>query len=308
MQTDVRLPDRRFAWALVLACIAAPAWAQEPIAVTAPSEPPTAEQIVDELRGALPDAAVSAEDEALLQKALSFDPAQIASGVPAKPLASGASAPSKGLDMARTEHPDGSSTVALKKPLPTEWDSKVGVDLALDSDTRSSDPVLNPMPTTKDNSGSRAAWASVGVAPFATVDARVDAANDTGLLATKFKHALPVGNNFSVSFESRYSVTETYGTPQAASPDVPLMAAPAGTPGAPVPHVFGNDNVAKFAILPSGTTLAAGLSSTSTDPVTHNSLSAEQRVYGPLQITTALNDIGQPSESRSIRARLKLNW
>ena len=164
------------------------------------------------------------------------------------------------------------------------------------------------MRTIKDDSGSGAAWASVGVAPFATVDARVDGANETGLLATKFKHALPVGNNFSVSIESRYSVTETYGTPQAATPDIPLMAAPASTPGAPVPHVFGNDNVAKFAILPSGTTLAAGLSSTSNDPVTHNSLSAEQHVYGPLQITTALNDIGQPSENKSIRARFKLNW
>ena len=86
------------------------------------------------------------------------------------------------------------------------------------------------------------------------------------------------------------------------------MAAPASTPGAPVPHIFGNDNVAKFAILPSGTTLAAGLSSTSNDPVTHNSLSAEQQLYGPLQITTALNDIGQPSENKSIRARFKLKW
>ena len=321
MRIRTRLTDWQFALAfplaLVCAGVAAPALAQEapkaPLSLTPPPEPPSAEQIAAELRGpdlrgSMPDITLSPEDEILLQNALSFDPAQLAFDVPRKPLRARSINQVKSLDVARTDRPDGSSTVALKQPLPTEWDSKIGVDFALASDPRSINPAFNPMRTTKDDSGSGAAWASVGVAPFATVDARVDPANDTGRLATKFKQAVPVGNNFSVTFESRYSVTETYGTPQAATPNVPLMATPVSTPGAPVPHVFGNDNVAKFAILPSGTTLAAGLSSVSTDPVLHNSLSAEQKIYGPLQITTALNDIGQPSENKSIRARFKLNW
>lgn len=297
-----------FIGALACAGAAMPAVAQQPVSPPLPPEPPSAEQITRELRGPLPDTTLSAEDEILLQQALSFDPAQLAFDVPAKPLPSRGIAPTKGLDIARTERADGGSNIALKQPLPTEWDSKVGVDLALASDPRSLNPVSNPMRTVRDDSGSGAAWASVAVAPFATVDARVDPANDTGRLGTRFTRSLPVGTDFSVSVESRYSVTETYGTPQAAASDVPLVAAPANTSGTPVPHVFGNDNVAKFAILPSGTTLAAGLSSTSTDPVMHNSLSAEQKIYGPLQVTTALNDIGQASESKSIRARLKLNW
>lgn len=313
MRKAARL-NTRFALALVCAGIAAPALAEQPISLSPPPpEPPSAKQITDDLqtpdlRGPLADFALSPEDEILLQNALSFDPAQLAFGVPAKSLPARGVTPPPALDMARTDRPDGSSTVVVKKPLPTEWDSKVGLDLSLAAGSQRINPALNPLNTVKDDSGSGAAWASVGVAPFATVDARVDPANETGRLATRFTQSLPVGREFAVTFESRYSVTETYGTPQAVTPDVPLMTAPASTPGLPVPHVFGNDNVAKFAILPSGTTLAAGLSSISTDPVTHNSLSAEQQIYGPLRITTALNDVGQPSESKSIRARFKLNW
>ncbi|MFY9880600.1 MAG: hypothetical protein WAK39_14545 [Pseudolabrys sp.] len=40
--------------------------------------------------------------------------------------------------------------------------------------------------------------------------------------------------------------------------------------------------------------------SASNDPVTHNTLSAEQKLYGPLQVTTAVTDFGQTSSSKSI--------
>ena len=61
-------------------------------------------------------------------------------------------------------------------------------------------------------------------------------------------------------------------------------------------------------MLSTGTTLAAGLTSTSTDPVTHNKLSAEQKLYGPLHVTTAVSDLGQPVPNKSITAGFKLNW
>ncbi|MFZ0261595.1 MAG: hypothetical protein WAL36_16700 [Pseudolabrys sp.] len=38
--------------------------------------------------------------------------------------------------------------------------------------------------------------------------------------------------------------------------------------------------------------------SASNDPVTHNTLSAEQKLYGPLQVTTAVTDFGQTSSSK----------
>lgn len=124
-------------------------------------------------------------------------------------------------------------------------------------------------------------------------------ANDQGKLGTTLKHAMPVGSTFSVTLQNSYSVTETFS---------PLTAAPTVAATQPMPQVWGNEKVAKFDILPTGTTLAAGLASTSSDPVTHNKLSAEQKLYGPLHVTTAVTDVGQPSSNKSITAGFKLNW
>ena len=57
-----------------------------------------------------------------------------------------------------------------------------------------------------------------------------------------------------------------------------------------------------------GTTLSAGLARTSTDPVLHNSLRADQKLYGPLHVGTALNDVGETTENKSVTASFKLNW
>ena len=65
---------------------------------------------------------------------------------------------------------------------------------------------------------------------------------------------------------------------------------------------------AKVDYLPTGTSFGAKVATNSTDPVTHNQFVAEQKVYGPLNVTTAVTDIGQTSASKSITARFKLNW
>ena len=89
--------------------------------------------------------------------------------------------------------------------------------------------------------------------------------------------------------------------------DLPLMALPA--PGGPAAQqVFGNEKAVKFNILPTGTTLGAGFANASNDPVTHNTFSADQKLYGPLHVTTAVTDVGQTTSSKSISAGFKLNW
>jgi hypothetical protein len=89
--------------------------------------------------------------------------------------------------------------------------------------------------------------------------------------------------------------------------DLPLMTLP--QPGVlAAPQVFGNEKSVKFNILPTGTTLGAGVATASNDPVTHNTLSAEQKLYGPLQVTTAVTDVGQTTTNKSITAGFKLNW
>jgi hypothetical protein len=255
------------------------------------------------------DAEISPEDSALLGKILTFDSATSDSPAPPKKLRLPSLPGRPSLNVVRTDKSDGSSTVVLKQPLPTEWDAQVGADLGVAANTAESYQRGQPLPGSNLDRNSGAAWASVGVVRnLATVDARVDPSNDQGKLGTTVKHSMPVGSQFAVTVQNSFSVTETFSaTPSAASSDLPLMTAPVAT-GSPTPQIWGNEKAAKLDVLPTGTSFGVKVASLSNDPVTHNTLSAEQTIYGPLRVTTAVTDAGQQSASKSISAGFKLNW
>ncbi len=249
------------------------------------------------------------EEADALGQALMFDPNNMANAKPAKaPRLPDPSNPGK-FDVSRTGKPDGSSTLVVKQPLASEWEAKVGADLNLASAPTDGYRPNQPLPAAPAAQDSGAAWASVGVPNLATVDARVDPNNDRGKFGTTFKHSIPVDGQFSLTLQDSYSVTQTVGAPTAAPSPVPLMTAPVST-AAPVPtqQVWGNQSAVKVDVMATGTSFGAGIVTASNDPVTHNTLSADQKLYGPLHVTTAVTDFGQPTVSRRITAGLKLNW
>ncbi len=254
------------------------------------------------------DAELTPEEQDALRTMLSNALAVSPDG-PTKTLRTPALKQTKKFDMSRTDKADGSSSLTLKQPLPIDWDATVGTDLGL----RNAPSITNaPDPWSagsRDQRGSGAAWASVGLVPnLATVDARVDPSNDQGRVGTTFKYTKPVGSTMSVTLQNTYSVTETFSASSATAPsDVPMMAVPVPS-GLATPQVWGSEKAAKFDYLPTGTSFGAKVANSSTDPVTHNQLIAEQKIYGPLNVTTAVTDVGQTSASKSITARFKLNW
>jgi hypothetical protein len=246
------------------------------------------------------------DENAVLGNSLMFDPSTLSSAAPAKKLRKPSASFNPSLDIKTTEKSDGSSTMAMKQPLPNN--ANVGADLGLAASAPDGYRPGRPLPGSRDDRNAGAAWASVGVMPnFASVDARVDPSNDQGKLGTTFQHSMPFGSKFSVTLKNSYSVIETFS----ASTAPPAISSTQASPqiwGQALSQAWGNEKAAKFDILPTGTTLGAGLVSTSTDPVTHHTLSAEQKLYGPLRVTTAVTDLGQPISSKSISARFKLNW
>ncbi len=160
---------------------------------------------------------------AALANALAVDPADTWTAAPARPLRLPSLSSAKGLDVSRADRPDGSSTVILKQPLPTEWDAKVGADLGLAATPSEVYQPGQPMPGLRESGGSGAAWASLGVLPnLATLDARVDPGSDQGRLGTTFKRSMPVGSRFSVTLQNSASITETFSAlsaPAAGSAD-----------------------------------------------------------------------------------------
>ena len=198
--------------------------------------------------------------------------------------------------------------MVVKKPLAAdEWNATVGADVNLAATPPDTYRVDQPMPTAADSTGSGAAWASIGVPNLASLDTRVAAGSDQGKIGTTLKRSIPLGSRFSVTVQDTYSVTDTFNSSADGASNQPLLeTAPAANPTPQ--YVYGNEKLAKLDYLPTGTTLSAAVSSSSIDPVTHKTFSADQKIYGPLHVTTALTDIGEPTASKSISARFKLNW
>jgi hypothetical protein len=251
------------------------------------------------------DTRLTPDEAAVLGNALQSAPVGMADTKPAKPLRLPSLANAGKFDVSRTDKPDGVSTVVVKPALSSDWDARVGADLNLAAPDGYRPG--KPLPTTAGGRGDGAAWASVGLPDVASLDARVDPANDQGRLGTTLKHSIPLGGRFTVTLQDSYSVTETFSAPAATPSDLPLMAAPSAA-ATTTPQVWGSQKAVKFDILATGTTLGAGLTTASNDPVTHKTLSAEQKLYGPLRLTTTVNDVGQPTSTKSISAGLKLNW
>jgi hypothetical protein len=291
-------------WTAFLAlAFAAPVAAQELRApdeatVSAPADP------IDDTKPA--EAAPLSDDQ--LANALTFDPATLAAGTPERALRVPRLSGPKGLDISRTDRANGSGTVAVKKPLAAdEWDATVGADVNLAATPADNVQLDRPRPNATDNNGSGAAWASIGVPNLASLDARVDAASDHGKIGTTLKRSVPLGSRFSVTVQDTYSVTETFNPLAGNASNQPLLeTAPAVSPTPQ--QVYGNEKLAKLDYLPTGTTLSAAVTSSSIDPVTHRTFSADQKIYGPLHVTTAVTDIGEPTANKSIGARFKLNW
>ena len=251
---------------------------------------------------------LDAEEAALLGRVLQYDPATLATA-PVRSLKAPKIKREKTFDVSRTESaPDGSGTVVVRQTVLPDWDAKVGADLNLAGNNPVTYQPNAPLDAYSRRTGAGAAWASIDINDNATVDARLDPNNDQGRIGGTLKHSMPVGKSVSVTLQNRVSVTETYGAQAPSGPaGLPLMALPQDS-GSGRSQVIGSEQAVRFNVAPTGTTFGATLASSSDDPITRNTLSAEQKLVGPLSVTTRVSDVGQPTVSKSITAGFKLKW
>ena len=274
-------------WITALSACAFPAAAQD---ASAPAD--NAAAAADAEGNPQADVPLTPEESAALGNALAVDAADLAGSRPVKPLRLPSLNDANKFDVSHSDRPDGSSTLTVKQPLASEWDAKVGADFSLAAAPDGAMPG-KPFALKLARRDSGAAWASVGVADIATVDARVDPDSDQSKLGTTFKRSIPVGGKFSVTLQDSYSMTETFGAP---------------TPAPANQQIWGSQKAVKLDVLATGTSLGAGVATASNDPVAHNMLSADQKLYGPLHLTTAVNDVGQSTVSKSVSAAFRLTW
>jgi hypothetical protein len=202
------------------------------------------------------------------------------------------------LEWQRAEKPDGSSAaVTVKRPLPLAWDAKIGADFKPADAPSPYGLPAQPLPQVNDRA-SGAAWARLAVPNLASLGVQVGADHNHNTFGASLSRSLPLSEAYSVTFEHKYAVSD---------PAAPPPAAVASVAAAP-PLIWSADRLLKFNIHPTATTLAAGTTTSTADNVTRNKFMAEQKLYGPLNVTTAVTDPGSPTSVKSITAGFKLKW
>lgn len=194
----------------------------------------------------------------------------------------------------RSPQSDGSTNLTVGRKLETEWDAKVGFDAKLAPELASpslSDSLLQP---TVPGRSSGAIWGTVtgpSVAPMlfdkTSVDARLDPVEDKGQVSATLSRTVPLGDA-SIVVQDRYSVTQTLQ-------------------GGGI-TILESDRSLRFKWSPTNTTLSAGVITSTVDGQWHNRLSAEQKIVGPLSVTTTVTDPGSTAASKSIAAGFKHTW
>lgn len=218
----------------------------------------------------------------------------------------------------RIDRPDGSAALTMGRTLPLEWETKVGTDVSLAAPDGTV-PSDNLMRATAADRSTGAIWGNMtmpGLRPLGfdktSVNARVDAGADAGKVGATLSRSMPINPDFAVTLQNDYSMTQTLGNGAAATPGLPLMTAPptgtSAVPSSSLGPVWSAGETVLLNVNPSGTTFLAGTGSSTTDGQWHNKLSVEQTLFGPLKVTTSVEDAGSTSSRKSIIAGFKRVW
>ena len=200
----------------------------------------------------------------------------------------------------RSEKADGSFSVSAGQRLPTEWDTKVGLDIAA--------PAPMPDPLTGQPQDRGSGWANVAVPSTAfgldkaMIEARVDPNADQGKLSTALSRSVPLGDGMSVTLQNGYAVTQSLASPNGVG--APTNASTAAS----APRVFSGDGAVRLE-LPTATALSAGARMSSADDRLLPAMSAEQKLFDtPLSVTGSISQRPTGETDRSIMAGFKRSW
>ncbi|MDO8981410.1 MAG: hypothetical protein Q7V17_19500 [Afipia sp.] len=206
----------------------------------------------------------------------------------------------------RNDKPDGSSAVTIKQPIMPFWDTRVGADLNVTTQT--------PMPMTSseiltqkivhDNQlsqSSGSAWAAMTAPGLGSIwdktaiEARTDPAQDQSKLATSLTKSLPFGGErYSLTLQNGYNVTQ--------QTLVPVFGLSASS------RIYEVDQSARLGIVETGTSFMAGQTHSTADDKWLRRIGAEQKLFGGVTVTGSVSETPEGFANRSLSAGFKTRW
>ncbi len=207
----------------------------------------------------------------------------------------------------RDDKPDGSAALTVKQPVVPFWDTRIGADMNVVTQTPMTSGELlaqkmahNDQPT-QSNGTAWAAMTAPGLGMIwdkTSIEARIDPSQDQSKVGTSLQKTLPLaGNEYALTFQNGYSVTQ-----QTLVPVTGLTGKTARN--------YEVDQSAKFSLNNTGTSFIAGQTFSSATPEEKwlRKLGAEQKIFGGVSVTGTVAETPLGVPDRSLTAKYKYSW
>ncbi|MEW6767409.1 MAG: hypothetical protein AB1342_05195 [Pseudomonadota bacterium] len=237
---------------------------------------------------------------------LATDPSQTINK-PLKPGRKAAPIYSNDANWKRDDKPDGSSAITIKQPIVPFWDTRIGADMNVVSQTPTSSNDVLQQKLAHDNQiaqSSGSAWAAMtapGVGSLwdkTSIEARSDPSQDQSKVGASLEKTVPLAGDTALTLQNGYRVvTQQSLTPFVGPTDHPNRS-------------YEVDRSAKFSLNTTGTSFIAGqtLSTATAEEKWLNKVGAEQKIFGGVSVTGTIAERPEGITDRSVKAGYKYSW
>jgi hypothetical protein len=205
----------------------------------------------------------------------------------------------------RTTNDDGGSAVTVKQSVLPFWDTKVGADMNVASNTplTSGDVwARKAIGDTQSMQSTGSAWANMtapglgNIWDKTSIEARVDPSQEQSKVSTSVSKTMPIGSQpYAVTVQGGYNIIDSA---------VPLV----GVNGRPTNRAAELDQQTKLEFKDTGTSLLAGQTMSTMDDKWLRRIGAEQKLFGGVSVTGAVSQTADGTASKSVTAGYKYNW
>ncbi len=215
-----------------------------------------------------------------------------------------------------SDKPNGSAAVSVKQPLSPFWDTRIGADMTVARQPSTMSELLSEKVANGGNApqSSGTAWAAVtapGVGSIwdkTAVEARVDPTQDQSKLGTSLSKSLPLSEQYSLTLQNGYNLTQQGHSSLPCADCVNLSAVPApGIAGHPARN-YQTEQSARLNIADTGTSFIAGQTLSSTDDKWLRKVGAEQKLFDGVSISGSIGETAQGATNKSLTAGFKRSW
>ena len=204
----------------------------------------------------------------------------------------------------RDDKPDGSSALTVKQPIVPFWDTRIGADMNVVSQTPLTSSEALAQKIAHDSQiahSSGSAWAAMTAPGLGflwdktSIEARMDPSQDQSKFGTSLEKTLPLAGDTALTLQNGYRATQQSLTPFVGPTERSTRS-------------YEVDQSAKFSLNTTGTSFIAGQTLSTAEEKWLRKVGAEQKIFGGVSITGTIAERPEGVADRTLKAGYKYSW